>query len=210
MPDTMTPPTLRTPRPRLLFVLAGAAMAAGCGGGNPFDNAPDIGNPPGASGRKLSFVYFQRCINPIFLARLPINQNGQMSTNTCAGAGCHDDTSGTGGAFRVVPGAQAVDLANPANTPDIVRTTDMYRNFYSAQGEVVLSAPADSRLLAKPMVKGVLHGGGLIFENDQDPNVKLIRYWIGHPVPQGHDEFSPASSAMFTPPDPVAGACNTD
>ena len=209
MPGTMTPPTQHARKPRL-SVLVGAAILAGCGGGNPFDNAPDIANPPGTSGRKLSFVYFQRCINPIFLAQLRINQNGQISTNTCAGAGCHDDTSGTGGAFRVVPGAQAVDLANPAHTPDVIRTTDMYKNFYSAQGEVVLSAPAESRLLTKPMVKGVLHGGGLIFENDQDPNVKLIRYWIDHPVAQGHDEFSAASSAMFTPPDPVAGACNTD
>ena len=30
--------------------------------------------------------------------------------------------------------AQAVDLADPANTPDAIRATDMYKNFYSAQG----------------------------------------------------------------------------
>ena len=112
-----------------------------------------------------------------------------MSTNTCAGSGCHDTSTGTGGAFRVVPGAQAVDLANPANTADVVRASDMYKNFYSAQGSTVIGAPTQSRLLNKPLVLGVLHGGGLVFPNLQDPNAKLIEYWIGHPAPQGQDEF---------------------
>ena len=47
----------------------------------------------------LAFAYFQKCINPIFLAQLQITQNGVTSTNTCAGAGCHDTATGTGGAF---------------------------------------------------------------------------------------------------------------
>ena len=66
----------------------------------------------------------------------------------------------------------------------------MYKNFYSAQGEVVFGSPTQSRLIAKPRLLGVLHGGGLIFENDQDPNVRLIQYWITHPMPAGQDEFS--------------------
>ena len=37
----------------------------------------------------------------------------------------------------------------------------MYKNFYSAQGAVVLGSPTQSRLLTKPLVQGVLHGGGL-------------------------------------------------
>lgn len=190
-----------------------AALAlSGCGGGgsNPIGNPPTVSNPEGATGQKLSYAYFQKCINPIFLAQLPINQNGVISVNTCAGSGCHDNASGTGGAFRVEPGAQQVDLLDPANTPDVVRDTDMYKNFYSAQGEVVFGAPLQSRLLTKPMVLNVLHGGGLIFEDEEDPNVKLIEYWISRPMPAGQDEFSAAANSMFTPPDPATGTCNTE
>ncbi len=202
-------------RTKVAAALSGLTLAvlglASCGGGdsNPFGNPADVNNPPGVGGQKLSFAYFQKCINPIFLAQLQINVNGTISTNTCAGSGCHDTTTGTGGAFRVVPAATAVDLTNAANTPDVVRLTDMYKNFYSAQGEVVNGSLTQSRLLAKPRLLNVLHGGGLIFPNDQDPNVKLISYWISHPVPLGQDEFSAAASSMFTPADPVTGTCNT-
>jgi hypothetical protein len=190
--------------------LLGAGLLAGCGGGsNPFDNPPDVSNPAKVGGQKLSFAYFQRCIDPILLAKLTITHDGTTSTNTCAGAGCHDNTTGTGGALRVVPSAQAVDLADPANTPDTVRASDMYKNFYSAQGSVVVGVPTQSRLLTKPLLMGVLHGGGLIFADDQDPNAVLIQYWITHPMPQGQDEFSPAGNALFTPADAQAGACNT-
>ncbi len=91
----------------------------------------------------------------------------------------------------------------------MIRATDMYKNFYSAQGEVVFGAPLSSRLLAKPLLLNVLHGGGLIFLSQDDPNVKLIRYWISRPMPQGQDEFSNAAYTMFTPADPNVGACNT-
>ncbi len=100
-------------------------------------------------------------------------------------------------------------MSNAANTADVIRTTDMYKNFYSAQGEVVFGAPLSSRLLTKPLTLNVLHGGGLIFLSESDPNVMLIRYWISRPVPQGHDEFSSAANSMFTPADPNAGTCNT-
>lgn len=193
-----------------LMAAAAAALLASCGGGsNPLDNPSDVENPAGTGGQKLSFAYFQRCINPIFLAQLQINQNGVISTNTCAASGCHDNTVGTGGAFRVVQTAQAVDLSNAANTPDVVRTSDMYKNYYSASGEVFISSPAQSRLLTKPMVNGVLHGGGLIFENLQDPNARLIQYWMSRPMPAGQDEFSTAAANMFTPADINTGACNT-
>jgi hypothetical protein len=95
-------------------------------------------------------------------------------------------------------------------TPDAVRTSDMYKNFYSSLGETVVGSPDQSRLVNKPLVRGVLHGGGLIFESAEDPAAKLIRYWINRPMPQGQDEFSTAANTMFTPADPVAGACNTD
>ena len=195
----------------LAAVLVATLQLTSCGGGgtNPFGNPPLVQNPVGTTGQKLSFAYFQRCINPIFLAELQININGTVSTNTCAGAGCHANATGTGGAFRVEPGAQPVDLANPSNTPDVIRTTDIYKNFYSSQGEVIVGSPAQSRLLTKPQLLNVLHGGGLIFASNTDPNVKLIEYWISHPMPQGQDEFSAAGNALFNPPDPNTGACNT-
>ena len=192
-----------------LIIAATAAVGCGGGGSNPLGNPPLVTNPAGVSGQKLSFAYFERCINPIFLAQLQINQGGTVSTNTCAGSGCHANATGTGGAFRVVPTAQAIDVTDPANTPDLIRASDMYKNFYSAQGEVVVGSTTQSRLLAKPLLLNVLHGGGQIFANDQDANAKLIEYWITHPVPLGQDEFSTAAYSMFTPADPNTGACNT-
>ncbi|MGA0610896.1 hypothetical protein [Caldimonas sp. KR1-144] len=193
---------------------AGLAVAAlaGCGGGsNPIDNPPTVENPPvGGSSSKLSFAYFQKCVNPILLAQLQTNINGQVSVNSCASGGCHSSSTGTGGALRVDAAAQAVDLSNAANTPDVVRQTDMYKNFYSSQGVTLPGSPDQSRLLLKPLVQGVLHGGGLIFVDANDPNAKTFRYWINRPMPQGQDEFSTAANSMFTPPDPLTGTCNVE
>ena len=184
-----------------------SAAVAGCGGGgNPFGNAAQIDNPAIVGGQKLSFAYFQKCIAPVLLAPLQITQNGVVSTNTCAASGCHDNVSGAGGALRIVAGAQVLDLTDAANTPDAIRMSDIYKNFYSSQGATVIGAPAQSRLLTKPRLQGVLHGGGLIFDSDLDPNVKLIQYWINRPMPAGQDEFSTASASMF---DAVTGACNS-
>ncbi|MGZ8981709.1 MAG: hypothetical protein ACXW2D_13235 [Burkholderiaceae bacterium] len=207
---TLDEPQRHARAARTIVAIALALMVAACGGSNnPLDNPPTVQNPTTTGGQKLSFVYFQKCIQPIFIARLQVNQGGSISTNTCAAAGCHDNVSGTGGALRLVGAAQPVDLANPANTVDVIRASDMYKNFYSAQGEVVFGAPLSSRLLTKPLLLNVLHGGGLIFTSQSDPNVKLIQYWITRPMPQGQDEFSSAANSMFTPPDPNVGACNT-
>ena len=189
-------------------VAAVLALVAACGGSgdNPLGNPPDIVNPPGGSGQSLSFVYFQRCINPLLVAQLSLPGGG---TGSCASSGCHDNANGTGGAFRTVATAAFVDLTNPANTADVVRLTEMYRNFYSAQGSTVIGSPTTSRLLTKPLVQGVLHGGGLIFADTNDPNVRLLQYWISRPMPQGQDEFRGAAAAMFTPADPTTGTCNT-
>jgi hypothetical protein len=183
--------------------LAALALASCGGGGNPLGNPPLVDNPGATGGQKLSFAYFQRCIYPIFQAPLQINISGAVSINTCAASGCHDNSNGTGGAFRVVQGAQAVPLTG---TPDAIRATDMYRNFYSAFGATVIGSPGQSRLLNKPLVDGVLHGGGLIFANAQDPNARLMQYWITRPWP---DEFSSAANGMFAGNDPQNGACNT-
>jgi hypothetical protein len=85
----------------------------------------------------------------------------------------------------------------------------MYRNFYSAQGSTLIGAPDVSKLLDKPLLQGVLHGGGLVFANASAPEARLIRYWISRPMPQGQDEFSTAAASMFSPPDPATGSCNT-
>jgi hypothetical protein len=189
--------------------LIGLLGACGGGDGNPLGNPPSVLNPPATGGQKLSFAYFQRCINPIFLAQLQINQGGVVSTNTCASSGCHDNSTGTGGALRVVQSAAAVNLADPTNTPDAVRLSDMYKNFYSSQGSAVIGSPQLSLLLKKPLTLNVLHGGGVVFADQNDANAKLIAYWIGRPMPQGQDEFSSASDSMFTPPNASTGACNT-
>jgi hypothetical protein len=193
------------------IALTGAIAAAlsACGGSNPADNPPDVQNPAGLGGQKLSFIYYQKCVQPVFLAPLAINQGGVISVNTCAAAGCHDNATGTGGAFRLLVGAAPIDMTNPANTPDVIRASDMYKNFYSSQGEVVFNAPLQSRLLTKPLLLGVLHGGGLIFTSENDPNARLIRYWISRPMPQGQDEFSSAANSMFESDDPLNGACRT-
>lgn len=190
-----------TPRPALCAAMV-LALAA-CGGGGPFGNADTIANPEGGTGAgKLSFVYFQKCIDPIFLARI----NGAGGVNSCAASGCHDNVAGTGGALRVVPGAAEVDTTLPADT---LRASDMYKNFYSAQGVTVIGNAAQSRLVNKPLLQGVLHGGGLIFSDPNDPLVQRMRYWIGRPVPVTQDEFSASAATMFTPADPQTGACNT-
>jgi hypothetical protein len=190
-------------------VVAAALLASCGGGGDPLSNPSSVTNPVVTGGASLAFPYFQKCIFPIFREELPIVQNGVSSTNTCSGAGCHDSNTGTGGALRVIVAAQTVDLTDPANTPDVIRTTDMYKNFYSAQGTTVFGSPLQSRLFEKPLVLNVLHGGGRIFSSQDDPHMKLISYWISHPVPNGQDEFSSSSYSMFTPADPATGTCNT-
>ena len=202
MPDTL--------KPRTLAAFALAATLGACGGGsNPFGNPEAVENPAAIGGQKLSFAYFERCVYPVFQAQLPIRQGNVSSINTCAGSGCHDNTNGTGGSFRVISNAAVIDIADPANTPDTIRATDMYKNFYSAQGAVVLGSPTESRLLLKPLVQGVLHGGGIVFDSVDDPNAKLIAFWISRPMPAGHDEFSSSANNMFTPADPNTGTCNT-
>jgi hypothetical protein len=190
-----------------LTAAAVLALLGGCGGGSPLDNPENVSNPPGVTGQKLSFVYFQRCVNPVLNLPLRVNIGGVITTNTCAAAGCHDNASGTGGALRLFGTAPAVDLSL---APAAVRASDMYKNYYSSLGESVVGSPDQSRLINKPLVRGVLHGGGLIFESPDDPAAKLLRYWVNRPMPAGQDEFSTAANTMFTPADPATGACNTD
>jgi hypothetical protein len=193
-----------------LLILATLGLAACGGGADPLNNPPEVTNSGGAVGQALSFAYFQRCINPIVQSPHTIDLNGTQTTNTCASAGCHDNVTGRGGAFRLVPTLTTIDLGNPANTPAQVRTTDMYKNFVSAQAETVINDPAQSLLVNKPLLRNVLHGGGLIFPNASDPNIRKMEYWISNPMPSGQDEFSPAAANLFTPADVSTGACNSN
>lgn len=193
-----------------LLILGTLGLAACGGGADPLNNPSEVTNSGGATGQNLSFAYFQRCINPILQSPHTIDLNGTSTTNTCSSAGCHDNLTGRGGAFRLVPTLTTVDLSNPANTPTQVRTTEMYKNFFSAQAETVIDDPAQSLLVNKPLLRNVLHGGGLIFPNAQDPNIRKFEYWIGNPMPAGQDEFSPAAANLFTPADISTGACNSD
>jgi hypothetical protein len=197
----MTPPHER----RGLVAATATALLLGCGGGT-LDNPGNVVNPAVTSGRKLSFTYFQRCVAPVLNTPQTVLVNGVATTNTCAAGGCHDNTTGTGGALRLFGSAAPVDLAQDAAA---IRATDMYKNYYSALGESVVGAPDQSRLLNKPLVRDVLHGGGVIFEADADA-ARIIRTWINRPMPSGQDEFSSAADTMFTPADPATGACNVD
>jgi hypothetical protein len=199
---TMTRPAPRLTPGRLALALLPLALVA-CGGGDP----PDVQNPAGTGSNKLAFAYFQRCIMPALSSPIAAPHGG--GTNTCSSGGCHANANGTGGALRLVEAAGLVDLKDPANTADQIRGTDMYKNYYSALGATVAGNPEQSRLLLKPLLQGVLHGGGQILVDDQDPVAKLISYWIAHPVPQSGDEFSASTYNMFTPADPQTGSCNT-
>lgn len=179
----------------VLAVTVAAAVSACGGGGNPLDNPAAITNPSADAGQKLSFAYYQKCVNPILLELLPIQ--GTSATNTCAAGGCHDVNTGAGGSLRINPRAAEVVIGAPPDAAAI-RLTDMYRNFKSAQAQVVFAEPAASRLINKPLVRGVLHGGGRVFLDENDPKARTLLYWISHPAPQGLDEFSapaPASCA---------------
>ncbi|MDE2566520.1 MAG: hypothetical protein KGL50_12100 [Burkholderiales bacterium] len=200
-PDSLRPARHRWPL-RLLL----AAVLGGCGGGSALDNAATIANPDTAGGQTLSFAYFQRCVNPVLKTAQTITVNGATTRNTCASGGCHDNATGTGGALRLVGSAADVSLADP---PAQIRASDLYKNFYSSLGETVVGQPDQSRLLNKPLVRGVLHGGGQIFASPDDSGALLIRYWISRPLPQGQDEFGTAANSMFAGGDPVAGACLT-
>ena len=206
----------RTPR---AGVAAAMLLLAGCGGsGNPLDNPSSVKNPnSGQQGQKLSFAYFQTCINPILKKVLPIDIGGVISNNQCAGSGCHNGNTGTGGSFRVL--GTAADEPLPPSTGSmseddktrIRASAEIYRNYYSAQGATVIGAPTSSLLLNKPLVLNVLHGGGLIFHNDgTDTNVKQMAYWINHPAPQGEDEFSVTTYSMFEGGEPDATKCKSE
>jgi hypothetical protein len=187
----------------------------GCGGGSdPLGNPPAVANSGVGGGQSLSFAYFQRCVNPILQNPQTIDLNGTVTTNTCANAGCHAAATGRGGAFRIEATQVLVDMSS---TTAEFQASDMYKNFLSAQAETIIGNPNQSLLVNKPLLRNVLHGGGLIFSSVEDPNIKKMSYWISNPMPAGVSAFDVnASAALFastggTPLETVTnGACNSN
>jgi hypothetical protein len=208
-PRPFRPPSSHALAAALAAALTTALLAACGGGGNPLGNPPDVANPAGASGQKLAFAYYQYCIQPLLVTPITSPQGG---SNTCASGGCHSNVNGTGGALRITDPAATVDLSDAANTPAVIRASDMYKNYYSSLGVTIPGDALQSRLLDKPLLLNVLHGGGQILASQQDTAAKLISYWINHPAPQGQDEFSSATYSMFSPvldpAHPEASSCN--
>lgn len=179
------------------FLPAAAGLLSACG---PVDVTQ---GPPGGT---LCFDYFQQCVNPVFDATLPIyDQNGiVIGNNTCSASGCHQNPGSAGGSLKITPSALTVMVSGAMTDADkaTVRATPMYGNFLSAKGGADLNTPRQSFLLKKPLVE-VLHGGGRVFVNDQDPNARQFLFWITNRVPQGGDEFHAQCATLFA----TGGTC---
>ncbi len=142
---------------RVLFMTVALALA-GCNDDVSFE-------PVAASGETLCVADYQQCVNPIFDAVI----SGRTGQATCAASGCHDVGAGSGGAFKIFPGAQ----------PD---SPEMLANFFAAKGFANLNDPDQSKVLLEPLqgafsVSGT-HTGGDIFPATTDACYGAIRQWI--------------------------------
>lgn len=155
-------------------------LAAGCGG--------EVENAPVAStGGTLCVADFEQCVSPVFDALL----DGRTGQATCAASGCHDVNAGSGGAFKIYPGAQPGSV-------------EMLANFFAARAFANLDDPASSKLLLEPL-QGVFsvtgtHTGGDIFPSTQDACYLAIRDWISIRV----EDAEAASCGFCVPPDLAA------
>ena len=120
--------------------------------------------PVAASGSTLCVADFEVCVNPI-LDAVVLGRTGQA---TCSGSGCHDVNTGSGGAFKVFPGAEP-------------GSPEMMSNFFATKGFVNLDAPDQSKVLLEPL-QGVFsvtgtHTGGDIFPDTADACYGAIEQW---------------------------------
>jgi hypothetical protein len=154
----------RRPRARAwkLLLLAAAVLLPACGN----QITPQ---PVTASGSALCYADYQTCINPILDASI----NGRTGAATCSAGGCHSQASGSGGAFKIFPGAQ----------PD---SAEMLANYFSAQSFANLDDPPSSRLLQKPTAGRSAaiggHAGGDIFPGADDACHAAMLQWIANRV----------------------------
>ena len=119
--------------------------------------------------RTLCYSDFELCVSPILDAQL----SGRAGPATCAASGCHDQASGSGGAFKIY--AQA--------TPT---SAQMLANYYAASAFANLDDPGQSKLLLEPL-QGVssitgTHTGGDIFPDTGDACYVAIHDWISNQV----------------------------
>jgi hypothetical protein len=125
--------------------------------------------PVAASGGSLCLADFTNCVDPIFDATL----HAQTGTVTCSAGGCHAQSTGSGGAFKIYPDAEP-------------GSSEMMSNFITAESFADLNDPPDSLLLEKPTagenntIGG--HAGGNIFPNASDPCHVAIQTWISNRV----------------------------
>lgn len=137
--------------------LAVAVLAPGCG--NTVDD-----QPVAASGDSLCLATYQQCINPIFNSVL----QGRTGTVTCSAGGCHSAATGSGGSFKIIPGAAQ-------------NSSDMMSNYFSAESLTDLDDPIESLLLEKPTATlntQIGHAGGDVFPNTSDACFVAIQTWI--------------------------------
>ena len=117
--------------------VAAIALAACGGGGNPLGNPPTVEQParqrraeavvrllPDAASTRSSW---RSCRSTRTASSRPTPAPARAATTTPTAPAAPSASCRT---------PQPVDVTDPANTPDVIRATDMYKNFYSAQGEV--------------------------------------------------------------------------
>lgn len=125
-------------------------------------------NVPDASA--LDFDTYNTVVSPILL------RNTADPLFTCARATCHrkgESNAAVGGFFLNGIGAG-------------VGTQESVINYLWTLANVDIANPGQSPLLLKPLAEaagGVLHGGGPIFADTNDPNYQALLNWIQNPVP---------------------------
>jgi hypothetical protein len=136
-----------------------------------------------ASGQTLCVADYEMCINPIFDANL----NSSTGPTTCSASGCHDQSSGSGGAFKIFSNA----------TPG---STEMLANFFAAKAFANLDNSVQSKLLLEPL-RGIssitgTHTGGDILPDTGDACYVAMQSWISTRV----DDTDSSSCGFCTPP----------
>ncbi len=161
----------------LLIVTAAAFLVAACD--------DDVSQEEvAATGQTLCVADYEACVNPIFDAVV----SGRTGQTTCSSSGCHDVNAGSGGAFKIFPGAEP-------GSPEIMA------NFFAAKAFANLDNPPLSKVVLEPM-QGVssitgTHTGGDIFPSPADSCASALLDWISIRV----DDSAAATCGTCVPPE---------